>query len=468
MRRPYKKGSLPLVGREEEIELLYRRWERAQEGEGQVVLVSGEAGIGKSRLLQVLREQIGQEKHWGIEAACSASHQNSVLYPVITQLQQFLQFGAEDTVHEKFHKLEQALTSVGMTSPEALVLLAGFLSLPVPEDYPPLNLSPQKQKEKTLEALVTWLQKESERQPVRLEVEDLHWADPSTLELLGLLIDQAPSFRVLVLLTFRPEFTPPWTMRAHMLPLTLGRLSSAQIAIMVQRVAGGKALSAEVLQQLTVKTDGVPLFVEELTKDVLESELLQATDERYELTGSPTSLSIPSSLADSLRARLDRLNTAKAVAQLGAVIGREFSFDVLQALWSASEVNLHEGLTQLEDSELIYRRGLPPEARYSFKHALIQDAAYESLLKTKRQQLHQHVAQYFESEMPEVVGTQPELLAHHYTSAGQAEQAIPYWQQAGQQAVERSANQEAIHHLTEALASLQTQPDTPAAHPADA
>ena len=389
-----QKGLTPLVGREEEVELLRRRWQRVKAGAGQVILLSGEAGIGKSRLVQNLRQDSQDDPHWSVEARCLPFYQNSALYPVIDQLQRFLQFEREDSPQVKRRKLEQALTPRGLASQEQLGLFAGLLSIPVPE--PPIPLSPHKQKEKTLEAVVWWLQKEAEQQPVRFEVEDLHWADPSTLEFLGLLLDQVVSSRILVVLTYRPEFRPPWSIRGHMLTLTLSRLLEQDIALMTERMTGGKALPPSVVQQLITKTDGVPLFVEELTKNVLESDLLQETDGHYALSGPPTALAIPSTLHDSLMARLDRLHTAREVAQLGATIGREFSYELLHAITAVEEAVLQQGLQQLIEAELAYQQGVPPESVYTFKHALIQEAAYQSVLKSKRQQLHKQIAQVLE------------------------------------------------------------------------
>ena len=339
--------------------------------------------------------------------------------------------------------------------PEVVPLLASLLSIPLPNDrYLPLTLTPQRQKQKTQELLLAWLLKEAERQPVRLDVEDLHWADPSTLELLGLLIDQVPAARVLLLLTFRPDFRPPWPLRSHLTQITLSRLARKQVEMMVEKVAGGKALPVEIVQQVVAKTDGVPLFVEELTKAVLEQHV-GATDR------SPASLAIPATLHDSLMARLDRLGAVKEIAQLAAVLGREFNYELLRAVWSAEETTLQQGLTALVQAELLYQRGLPPQAHYVFKHALIQDATYQSLLKSTRQQYHQQIAGVLEERFPETKETQPELLAHHYTEAGLVVQAIPYWQRAGQRAVERSANIEAIGHLTKGLELLKALPDTP-------
>ena len=456
------KGLTPLVGREQELRILLERWERVKEGEGQVVLLNGEAGIGKSRLVQALKEQLAGESHVRIESRCSPYYQNSSLYPVIDHLERLL-FRKEDSPEEKLGKLERALVVAQHAVPlqETVPLFASLLSLPLSDRYSPLDLSPQRQKQKTLEALLSWLLKEAEKQPVVRIVEDLHWVDPSTLEYLSLVVEQVPTARVFTLFTFRPDFSPPWAMRSHMTQITLNRLTRKQVEVMVERMTGGKILPVEVVQQLVAKTDGVPLFVEELTKIVLESGLLKEEDEQYELTGPLPPFAIPSTLHDSLMARLDRLATVKEVAQLGATLGREFTYELLKAVSPLDEVTLQRGLDRLVEAELLYQRGLPPQTRYFFKHALIQEAAYQSLLKSKRQQYHQKIALVLEERFPETVEAQPELLAHHYTDAGLREQAIVYWERAGQRAVQRSANIEAVSHLTKGLELLKTLPDTP-------
>ena len=455
------RGLTPLVGRDHEASLLMDRWTQVKDGQGQVVLVSGEAGIGKSRLVQLLKERVASEAQVQVECRCSPYYQNSALYPVITHLQKLLQFGQDEATHSKLQKLERMLSAYQLPLSEAVPLLAALLSLPQPEGYPALTFSPQKQKQRTLETLLAWLLKETERQPVRVVWEDLHWADPTTLEFVRLLIEQVPTTRMLVLATFRPEFQPPWSGRSHITQLTLTRLSPRQVEAMVKKVTGGKMLPAEVLRQILIKTDGVPLFVEELTKMVLESGLLRATENHYELTGPLPPLAIPSTLQDSLMARLDRLASVREVAQLGAMLGREFSYDLLHAVSPLDERTVQHGLTQLVEAELLYQRGAPPHATYIFKHALIQDTAYQSLLKSKRQHLHQQVARILEEQFPDLKETQPELLAHHYTEAGLTERAIPYWQQAGQHAGQRSANVEAIAHFTKGLTLLTMLPDTP-------
>src|SRR5215813_4968260 len=293
-------------------------------------------------------------------------------------------------------------------------------------------------------------------------MEDLHWVDPTTLELLNLLVDQGPTARILALLTFRPDFSPPWTVRSHLTQLTVNRLPQRQAVEVIRQVAHGKALPPEVVEQIVVKTDGVPLFVEELTKMVLESGLLQERDERYDLSGPLPPLAIPATLHDSLMARLDRLATVKSLAQLGATLGREFSYELFQAVALWDEETVRRGLHQLVEAEFLYQRGLPPQATYTFKHALIQDVAYQSLLRSTRQHYHQRIAQVLAARFPAMVVTQPELLAQHYTEAGLLAEAVPYWQQAGQRAIERSANVEAIAHLRQGIALLTTLPDTPA------
>ena len=340
-------------------------------------------------------------------------------------------------------------------------LFAALLSVPLPEArYPAVRLTPQQQKQQTYDALVAWMLEEAERQPVLVVWEDLHWADPSTLEYLGLLLDQSRTSAILNLLTFRPDFVPPWPSRSHMTPLTLTRLERPQVEALLTHLAGGKALPAEVVAYIVARTDGVPLFVEELTKMLLESDVLHQEAERYTLTGPLAAVAIPTTLQDSLMARLDRLPMIREVAQLGAVLGREFAYEMLRALAGVEDALLQERLAQLVDTELLYQRGRPPRATYIFKHALVQDAAYASLLKSTRQQVHQQVAQMLEARFPDTVATEPELVAHHYTEAGCAAQALPLWQQAGQRALQRSANLEGIEHLTKGLAVLATLPET--------
>ena len=453
-------GLTPLVGREHEVGLLRERWAQSRDGLGQVVLLSGEAGIGKSRLVRVLTERVADEGAPWLTLRCSPYHTNSAFYPVIEHLQRLLQWHRHETPAARLATLEQALQTAGLPLAEVVPLLAALLSLPVPEQYPPLALSPQRQKQKTQEALVAWLLAETAQQPVLAVWEDLHWADPSTLELLDLMLDHVPTARLLLVLTARPEFRPPWAPRSYVTQLTLTRLPRHQSEEMVLRVTGGKPMPAEVLAQIVAKTDGIPLFVEELVKTILEAGLVQEDAGRYVLTGPLPPLAIPATLQDALMARLDRLAVVKEVAQLGAVLGREFAYELLRAVAPLDEATLQQALARLVEAELLYQRGLPPQATYVFKHALIQDAAYQSLLKSTRQQLHQRIVQVLEARFPETVETQPELLAHHYTEAGLNSEAIDYWQRAGQQALQRSAYAEAMSHLTIALDLLTTLPES--------
>ena len=348
-----------------------------------MVLLSGEAGIGKSRLVQVLKDQVASEPQaWLTPCQCSPYHQHTALYPLIDLLERVaLRFEREESPQQKLRKLEGFLVQYGLPLAEAVPLFAALLSLPLTADYAPLTISPEQQKQQTLHALLTILLRIAAQQPVLFVMEDLHWVDPSTLELLSLLVDQGPTARILALFTFRPDFSPPWTGRAHLTQVTVHRLPRRQAVEVIRQVAHGKALPPEVVEQIVAKTDGVPLFVEELTKMVLESGLLQEREDRYELTGPLPPLAIPATLHDSLMARLDRLATVKGLAQLGATLGREFSYALLQAVSPWDEATVQRGLHQLVEAEFLYQRGLPPQATYLFKHALIQDAAYQSLLQ---------------------------------------------------------------------------------------
>jgi len=453
----------PWVGREAEMELLQERWEWAREGRGQVVWVCGEAGIGKSRLVQVLKEAVAQEPEaWLVECQGSPYHQNSALYPVVDLYERVvLQFDPADSPEKKRGKLEGLLVQHGLPLAETVPLLAPLWSLPWEDTYPPLTWGPEKRRHRMLEALLTVLLRRAAQQPVLLVIEDLQWADPSTLELLGLILDQAPTTRLLAVGTYRPVFQPPWPARSYITPLTLSRLPEPQVEAMVAGITGGKSLPAEVRERVVRQTDGVPLFVEELTKTVLESGLLEEREDRYELTGPLPPLAIPTTLEDALQARLDRLSHTGEVAQWGAVLGREFPYELLQAVGPWEEEVLQAELGQLVAAELLYQRGFPPQASYQFKHALVQEAAYQSLLRSTRQQWHQRTAEVLVARFPQVAETQPEVVARHYTQAGLPEPAIAYWQRAGQRSLERFANAEAIQHLRAALDLLASLPDTP-------
>jgi class 3 adenylate cyclase/predicted ATPase len=454
--------GLPLVGRDEEIGLLSRRLAQSKDRLGQAVLISGQNGIGKSALAETVGAQAKKEGFARTTFRFSPYYTNSALYPVIEQIKRRLRWQAGDSPYTKLAKLELMLANHHWAAKEVVPLFAALLSLPLPEGrYPPLNLTPQEQKQRTLDALVAWTLEEAERRPIFQLWDDLHWADPSTLELLGLLINQAATASLFMVMTFRPEFIPPWPTRSHMTPVTLSRLEGRDVEVMVTRLAGGKALPAEVVQHIVKKTDGVPLYVEELTKTIVESALLREESDHYELTGPLSTVTIPDTLQESLMARLDRLPKVREVAQLGAVLGREFEYEMLKALAPMDEARLQDGLSQLVEAELLYQRGRPPRATYTFKHALIQDAAYQSLLKRTRQQCHRQVADILESRFPETVETQPELLAHHHTEANSPQKAVEYWLKAGQQAVHRFADREAVGHLQKGLSLLRALPDTP-------
>jgi class 3 adenylate cyclase len=396
-------GLTPLVGRETEISLLLDRWDQAKDGEGQVVLLSGEPGIGKSRITQALRQRIAGEPHTRLRYQCSPYYANTAFYPVIEQIERAAGFERNDGADAKLEKLE-ALLGQSAEAPAAIApLFAAMLSLPL-DRYPPLNLEPVKQKELTIAALADQLVALAGDEPVLMVFEDAHWIDPTTLEMLAAMIDRVETAAVLLVITYRPEFAPPWTGHGNVTTLTLNRLSRRQGADMVAKVTGGKALPEEVLDQIVAKTDGVPLFVEELTKTVLEAGFLDEKPDRYVLSGPLPPLAIPATLQDSLMARLDRLSPVKEVAQIGACIGREFPYELLAAVSPLRDNELQDALSQLTNSELIFRRGTPPEATYSFKHALVQDAAYESLLKSRRQQLHTSIAKTLKEQFSDTVG----------------------------------------------------------------
>ena len=446
------------VGREHEVGLLLERWQRAKDGEGQVVLLSGEAGIGKSRILETLSERLSTETHTRLRYQCSPFHTNSALYPVIGQMERAASFVAGDSGDAKITKLEQLLAPTLAQLEGAMPLFARLLSLPT-ERYPPLDATPQQIKTLTLQALLQQLSELAQQQSVLFLFEDAHWIDPTTLELLELLVERIADQRVLVVITYRPEFEAPWQRYDHVSIQLLNRLSGGQCIEMVLDLTHGKPLPDEVLDQIVAKTDGVPLFVEELTKTVLESSLIKEGADRFDLTGPLLALAIPNTLQDSLMARLDRLAPIKEVAQIGAVIGREFTHRLISAASSLEGNELEDALAQLAEAELIFKRGQGTESRYAFKHALVQDVAYESLLKKSRQQLHQRIADVLERDFPTIVESEPETLAHHFTEAGLAEPAIANWYRAGQLAAQRAANLEAIQYFERALALLPSLPE---------
>jgi len=454
-------ASTPLIGREEEIALLTRRWERAKAGDGSVVLIVGEPGIGKSRIAQTLLSQLGNEPHTRLRYFCSPHHQHSALYPSITQLEQAAGFRREDTAETRLDKLIAVLALANHDLSEAVPLLADLLSIPTGDRYPPLNLTPQKRKEKTLHVQLAQVEGLAAQQPLLMLWEDIHWSDPTTLESLDLLIDCAATLRVLVILTFRPEFTPPWVGRPHVTLLSLNRLPPRHRAEMIANVTGGKTLPKEIADQIIDRTDGVPLFIEELTKSVLESGSMTDDGDHYSVNGPAVPLAIPTTLQASLLARLDRLAPTREVVQIAAALGRQFSHDLISAVAEMPQPRLEGALEQLLRAELVFRRGTPPDAIYTFKHALVQDAAYSTLLRPRRQQLHSRIATTLECQFPDTAAAQPELMAQHCAMAGLVEKAIEYWDTAGHLAVQRSTMAEAAAHFDKALELMTSLPKSP-------
>ncbi len=453
-------GLTPLIGRRSEFAMLTERWEQAKDGEGQVVLLSGEPGIGKSRIAKALRDELASMPHTRLSYQCSPYYTNSAFYPIITQFERAAGFASDDTGDQKLDKMETTLSAGTGAVANAAPVIANMLSLPV-ERYPPLDLAPQQLKEMTYTALVDQVVGLAASAPVLVIFEDAHWADPTTLEAIAEVITRIEAEEVLLLFSARPEFNPPWPIAGHIAVHSLTRLSRRLGTDMVARVAGGRMLPQEVVDQIIAKTDGVPLFVEELTKTVLETGQLREDGDRYVLDGPLPSLAIPATLQDSLMARLDRLESVKEVAQIGACIGREFSHRLLTAVSPLDDTPLDEALQRLVDSELIFRRGGSQDTVYTFKHALIQDAAYGSLLNSNRQQIHATIAEALLSDFPRIVEVEPELLAHHFSSAALFDAAIPYAIQAGQRTLQRLASQEAIAHFQNGLEYLGTLEELP-------
>ena len=447
-----------LVGREEELDRLLRRWEQVKRGEGWVVLISGEPGIGKSRLTVALSQNIGSEPYVHLRYFCSPHHQGSALYPFIVQLERAAGFAREDKPETKLDKLQALLDkSAGLTG-ETLTLFADLLSVPAETRYPSGPSDPQRRRELTLTALADHLRLVSQRRPVLMVFEDAQWADSTSLELLDRIIDRARLQPVMIVITFRPEFTPPWVGQAHVTSMGLTRLGQRDAAAFVDSITGGKAFPAEILDRIVARTDGIPLFIEELTKSLLESGLLREEETCYALAGPLPPLAIPSSLQASLLARLDRLMPVKEVVQIGAALGREFSYELLAAVAHHTEAALREALAQLSAAGLVFRRGNLPHASYIFKHALVQDVAYSTLLRSQRQELHARIGKVLEEQFPETAETEPESLAHHFMQAGLNEIALNYWQRAGERALRRSANSEATAHLSNAIGLIGSLP----------
>jgi class 3 adenylate cyclase/predicted ATPase len=454
-------GLTALVGREEETELLLRRWSRAKGGEGQVVLLSGEPGIGKSRLTAALMESVVPEPHTRLRYFCSPQHTDSAFYPIIGQMERAAGLAHDDTSKTKLDKLDVLLAQTS-TSIEDTALLAEMLSLPNDGRYPSLDkLTSEQRRERTLRVLVAQTEALTRQNPVLMIFEDAHWTDPTSLEVFSQIVDRIATLRVLLIVTFRPEFEPPWIGRPHVTALTLNRLAQREVGAMIDRVVGNKLLPTSVRHDIVERSDGIPLFIEEMTKAVLEAESQGAAEQTIAAIPSSAPV-VPASLHASLMARLDRLGAAKEVAQIGAALGREFSYALLVAVARKQDAELQSALDRLIESGLLFRQGLPPHATYLFKHALIQDAAYGTLLREPRRALHARIASTLESQFAEIAENQPELLARHYTEAGLIEKAALQWGKAGQRSVERSALVEAVEQFTRALDLITTLPSTPA------
>jgi class 3 adenylate cyclase len=453
-----RSGTTPLVGRDEELDLLTRRWRQAKLGEGRVMLVSGEPGIGKSRLTAALSQHIESEPHTRLRYFCSPHDQDSALYPFISQLERAAGFTRDDMAATKMDKLEELLGEGA--EPGDISLIAEMLSLSGGERFPPLDLSPQRKKERTLAALLRQLQALARRQPILMIFEDLHWIDPTSREVLDLTVEKITDLPVLLVTTYRPEFQPPWVGGSQVTVIALNRLGRNEGAALVHRLAGDLgAIPADIVDEIVERTDGVPLFVEELTKAVVE-----AGADRGNVPISavpPSSLAVPATLHASLLGRLDRLGpAAKTVAQVGAAIGRDFSYELLAAAAPLAEPELREALRRLVEAGLVFQRGAPPAAEYLFKHALVQDTAYSTLLRGPRQALHRRIAEALEQRFPESVETRPEIVALHYGEAATADKAIGYWHRAGKSSVAKSAVREATTQLRRGLGLLDGLPET--------
>jgi predicted ATPase/class 3 adenylate cyclase len=448
----------PLIGRDEEIDLLLRRWARVKAGHGQVVFISGEPGIGKSRIVVELEKRVQDESHIRLNYRCSSYYQDTALFPLIDQLGRASAFGNDDPPDVKLKKLESLLARAA-PPPEDLDFIADLLSLPA-SGHSLSDLGSQRKKERAMEALIRQLEGLARLKPVIAVFEDAHWMDPTSRELLDLTVERVRNLPVLLVVTFRPEFQPPRIGQPQVTMLVLNRLNRRDRTALVEQIAGGKPLPDEIVSQIADRTDGVPLFVEELTKSVLESGALREEGERFVLDRALGPLAIPMTLQDSLMARLDRFASARLVAQIGAAIGREFSYTLLRAVSRISHGELEAALARLVASELVFQRGAPPDAVYSFKHALVQDTAHDSLLRSSRQQLHAQIAKVLETHSPELMDNQPELFARHYAEAGLVEKSVVYWGLAGRRSAARSAMAEAAAQLQKGLDQLALLPDS--------
>jgi class 3 adenylate cyclase len=447
-----------LVGREEELDLVLSRWRQTRAGGGHVALISGEPGIGKSRLVLALRERLQGESKTSLSYACSPHHVNSALFPFVTQLERAAGFAPDDAGDTRLDKLQLLILETADQPDKAVALFADLLGIATDSRHELAAMSPLQKKGLLFRAFLAQLESLAMRGPVLVVLEDAHWLDPTSRELFDQIVERLQRLPVLLIATFRPELPPPWIGFPHVTLLTLNRLADAQARSLVEWVASGKALPAEVLEQILARTEGVPLFTEELTKAVIESGLLKDAGDRYVLNGPLPPLAIPATLHDSLMARLDRLAPVKEIAQIGACIGREFDHELLAAVVPLADVELAAALDRLVEAELVFRRGIPPAATYIFKHALVRDAAYQSLLRKRRQELHANIALALEADFPQAVESRPELVASHFNDAGLFDKAVGYWLQAGVLAAGRSANVEAIAHLRSGLTSLEALP----------
>ncbi len=447
------------VGREHELGLLMGRWKLAQDGEGQVVLLSGEPGIGKSRILSELRTRLETYRAASLRFHCSPYYVNSAFYPIIDNFERTLQFARDETAEQKLEKLEALIVGQYGHPRDDARLIAAMLSIPYEARYGAAPMTPQKLKDETLRALIDIVEAAARQQPTVMLFEDAQWADPTTLEAMDLLVHRLRNIPLLVVVAHRPEFLSRWSRHDYVTSLTLTKLARPQSSAMVARLAGDKALPADLVEQIIAKTDGVPLFVEELVKSILESADLKDAGDRWEYAGHADRLAIPLTLRDLLLARLDRFTPVKEIAQIGAAIGREFGYELIAAVAPHAKPKLDQALAQLTASGLAFQQGMPPAAVYTFKHALVQDAAYDSLLKRRRQELHDKIARVIEEHFPTIEATEPELLAHHYTEAKQP-RAIQLWRQAGSLALGRMALTEAIAHLNKGLGLVVVLPSS--------
>jgi class 3 adenylate cyclase/predicted ATPase len=453
-------GFTALVGREDEFEVLRRRWARAKDGEGQAVLLSGEAGIGKSRLTAAIMELLAGEPHTRLRCFCSPQHTNSALHPSIGQMERAAGLMHDDTAQTKLDKLDVLLRQ-SSTSAQDAALLAEMLSLPNDGRYPALELTPEQRRERTLNALIAQVEALTRQRPVLIVFEDAHWTDPTSLEVFGRTVDRIRGLRALLIVTFRPEFEPPWIGQPHVTALTLAPLAPRDVSALIDHIVGNKPLPTNIRQDIIERTDGVPLFVEEMTKAVLEAACEGEAQRMAAQVPSPA-MAVPPSLHASLMARLDRLGPAKELAQIGAAIGREFSHALLAAVACKPEAKLETELNSIIRAGLLFRQGVSPNASYLFKHALVQDAAYGLLLREPRRELHARIAETLESRFSEMAENKPEVLARHYAEAGQVEKAAAFWGKAGQRSLARSALVEATVQLRRALDLIATLPGTPA------